>query len=265
MANEESEVHKLSIKVSYTVDLSEVRRQAMLKRYSDPKERELQSQCMKLVMNSPKTKIRISEGQKKKTKNPLHWAKMHDARRGSKASKETKEKMRLVKLGNTFHLGHNHSQETIEKMRAVKLGKVMSRETRLKMSRTGKRLWRLSSHRDKLVSTSRKAMSIHPNKPESIVLELLNIIAPNEWAFVGDGQVIIEGKIPDFININGQKKIIEVFGDYWHGERARCYEKTEEGRKRLFKKYGYLTLIIWENELKDVDRVRDKIKEFVGG
>lgn len=28
------------------------------------------------------------------------------------------------------------------------------------------------------------------------------------------------------------------------------------------KKYGYKTLIIWEKELKDLDRLKAKIKEF---
>jgi hypothetical protein len=65
-----------------------------------------------------------------------------------------------------------------------------------------------------------ESQQIHPNKPESIILSILEQLYPNEYRFVGDGKVVIAGKIPDFININGQKKIIELFGDYWHeGER----------------------------------------------
>ncbi|KKN79359.1 hypothetical protein LCGC14_0341410 [marine sediment metagenome] len=259
-----SEEHKANIKASYNEDLREVHRQIMLKKYADPKERILQSKRMKLAMSRAETKIRLSEGQKKRKHDETQWARMHEVRRGFKVTEETREKLSLVNKGNQYHLGHRNTPEAIEKMRNAKLGKRPSMETRLKMSKTGKRLWRQPSHKNKLVSASLKAMSIHPNKPETIVLGLLNELFPNDWEFVGDGKVVIEGKIPDFINTNGQKKIVEVFGTYWHGERARCYEETEEGRIALFKKYGYSTLIIWENELKDRDKVVDKIKEFAG-
>ena len=54
------------------------------------------------------------------------------------------------------------------------------------------------------------------NKAEKYLELILENLYPGEWKFVGDGQVRISGKCPDFININGEKKIIELFGDYWH-------------------------------------------------
>ena len=95
-----------------------------------------------------------------------------------------------------------------------------------------------------------------PNKLETIILAILETLYPGEWKFVGNGEVMIGGKFPDFININGQKKIIEVFGDYWH-----CGENSED-RINIFKPYGYDTLVIWEHELKDMGTVRNKISEF---
>ena len=85
---------------------------------------------------------------------------------------------------------------------------------------------------------------------------LLKKSFPNEWKFVGDGQFILAGKCPDFINVNGQKKIIEFFGNYWH--------KLEEEQQRinLFTEYGYQTLIIWEHELKDIDKLSNKLLKF---
>lgn len=73
---------------------------------------------------------------------------------------------------------------------------------------------------------------------------------------LGDGSVILEGKIPDFININGQKKIIELFGNYWHKEG------DEQTRKEYFNKYGYETLIIWEEEMKNLENVKNKLINF---
>lgn len=101
-----------------------------------------------------------------------------------------------------------------------------------------------------------KAMHDFPNKPERKLLELLDTYYPGEWKYVGDGQVVIDGKIPDFINVNGQKKIIEMFGDYWHRN-----DDTEQ-RTAFFKDFGYDTLVIWESELKDRRVALKKIAVF---
>ena len=68
-------------------------------------------------------------------------------------------------------------------------------------------------------------------------------------------------KNPDFVDIKN-KKIIEVFGDYWHTKKARCYEETEKGRIEYFAKFGYNTLVIWEKELKDIEAVLIKVLKF---
>lgn len=98
--------------------------------------------------------------------------------------------------------------------------------------------------------------NIKPNKPECQLELLLNILSPNEWKFVGDGQLIIGNKCPDFANINGQKKLIELFGDYWHrGEDPQ--EKIEH-----YKEYGFDCLVIWQHELENKEAVITKIKMF---
>lgn len=99
---------------------------------------------------------------------------------------------------------------------------------------------------------------IKPNKAER---QLINLFKDYDlpFRFVGDGQVVINGKIPDFINYNGGKQIIELFGDYWHEP------EEEEERKKVFAEFGYETLIIWEHELKNEDTVFSKIKSWLGG
>ncbi len=171
--------------------------------------------------------------------------KLSIARKRRIITAETRAKLGRTTKGHKYALGHRHSQDT-----------------KNEMSRVRKLWWQNSVYRDKVVRNTCLALNIHPNKPETLVMNLLNEVDPNNWKFVGDGQVVIEGRIPDFFNTNGHKKIIEVFGDYWHGERARCYEETEEGRKALFDKYGYTTLVIWESELKNPEEVRGEIREF---
>lgn len=94
-----------------------------------------------------------------------------------------------------------------------------------------------------------------PNKPETIINNLLENIYGNKYLYTGDFKFFIGGKNPDFID-KSNKKIIEVFGTYWHNI------DEELPRINHFLKYGYSTLIIWENELKNLKRVVEKVINF---
>jgi G:T-mismatch repair DNA endonuclease (very short patch repair protein) len=138
--------------------------------------------------------------------------------------------------------GHNkgiktkpHNQETIERHRQACL-----------------RNWKSNEY----VRKQMKAKGVSPNKTELRFEKLLNDLYPGEWKYVGDGQVILGGKCPDFININGQKKIIELYGDYWHkGDNP-------EDRAKVFEPFGYQTLVVWEKELRDMNKLKETIMEF---
>ncbi len=253
-------------------ELSVIKSEALKRWYQTPEGLALREKKQQLqrgntyalgYRDTPEQRARKGEGQRKRKHVPSQWANMHKVRKGCFVPQEERDRIRAMNTGNHYHLGHRNSPEVIARMSEVKKGKVASVETKSKMSETGKRLWQEDSHREKLVKASRLALCIHPNKPEALVLSMLNEAAPNEWAFVGDGQLIIGGKNPDFANINGEKKIVECFGDYWHGQKARCYEETEEGRIALFKKFGFQTLIIWERELKYPEKVLARIRDFV--
>ena len=106
------------------------------------------------------------------------------------------------------------------------------------------------------ISKYRNGLNTKPNKPETMILNLLEDLYPNEWKFTGDFSFMIAGKSPDFTNINGQKKLIELFGDYWHEGQ------NPQDRINVFKPFGYDTLVIWQSELKDINKVKDRIIEF---
>jgi len=102
-----------------------------------------------------------------------------------------------------------------------------------------------------------KAIAKKPTKPELEINKLLDKYFPDEWRYVGNGKFIIEGKCPDFVNINGKKKVIELFGDFWH------QDDNPQDRIDMFKEYGWDCLIIWESELKgQINKLLDKIMEF---
>jgi len=105
--------------------------------------------------------------------------------------------------------------------------------------------------------------SLKPNKKELILNRLLYTLFPKEYKYVGDAKVWIENFNPDFINCNGQKKIIELFGDYWHHLPYKLVRDKQ--RLQCYKKYGYSTLVVWERELKNLESVKTKIISFHKG
>lgn len=108
-----------------------------------------------------------------------------------------------------------------------------------------------------------------PNTPERLLISLFEKLKLN-FKYTGNGYTWIDGKNPDFTDFE-KKKIVEHFGVYYHGNYFRnkydndFSSKREHEKSRInhFKKYGYDTLIIWENELKNIEKLESKIKRFV--
>jgi len=88
-----------------------------------------------------------------------------------------------------------------------------------------------------------KAKNRRPNSSEILLDYFFQDFFPGEWKFVGNGEVVMGGKCPDFININGRKKVIELFGGHWHDP---CEEVV---RAVHFEKYGFEMLVVWWTEL----------------
>lgn len=118
------------------------------------------------------------------------------------------------------------------------------------------KFWKDPDKRERRLKAIGKALLIFPNKLEKAVMELLESLFPGEWKYTGDLSFIINGKNPDFVNVNGQKKCIEVFGDYWHSGQ------DPEERIKVFRTHGWETLVIWERELKNIDLVKERIVLF---
>ena len=104
------------------------------------------------------------------------------------------------------------------------------------------------------------ATSKSSNKPTSIEVRFIKLCKECKlpYRYVGDFQVWINGKNPDFINTSGEKKIIELFGNYWHKP------EDENTLTDHYGKYGFKTLIIWEDELKNLsdDELINVVKKF---
>lgn len=150
--------------------------------------------------------------------------------------------------------GHKKSDESRRKMSIAHKGKRLSPATEFTSEGLKKK------YRDPVyIEKMKKAWNLKPNKPEILIMKLLDKLYPGEWKYTGDFSFMINGKCPDFVNCNGQKKIIELFGDYWHKGQ------NPQDRIDAFKPFGYDTLVIWERELKDMDAVITRIHAFNGG
>lgn len=99
-----------------------------------------------------------------------------------------------------------------------------------------------------------------PNRLEKRLMGLLDEQFPNEWKYVGDGQIWIEGRNPDFININGKKLVIELLGNYWHTVKAKV---TPMERVAHYKQYGFKCITIWQSQMKYPDMVTNTIRNMM--
>ena len=144
------------------------------------------------------------------------------------------------------------SFETRQKQSKALKGRKFSKNSRDLMRKAGILRWDNIDFQSKML----KAFNLKPNKPEQFLIKLLEILYPNDWRYVGDFQFWLGGKNPDFMNVNGQKKLIELYGDYWH--------KDDNPQDRIdhFKQYGFDTLVIWQSEFESLERVKFRIHRF---
>ena len=180
--------------------------------------------------------------------------------------------------------GRKQSKEHIEKIQCKRRGIYKaSAETRLRHSEAMKRSWRnpKSGHR----RMSHRKMSLAAKKRvegklwgqwlvwgkknylERRVEIALNILYPKDFKYCGDKSVCIGRKFPDFINVNGRKEVVEVFGDTVHGPsftgRRRCDEVRQ--KKSHYKKWGFNCAVLWGKDIRlGAEHVAEKLYMQLG-
>jgi len=127
------------------------------------------------------------------------------------------------------------------------------------MSKLRQELWKDPDY----VKKQKESRHASPNKAELYLLSHLEKWLPGQYKYVGDFSLIIGGKCPDYIHTK-KKLIIELFGNYWHGEllTGQTSEQVESERTQYFQELGYETLIIWEYELEDLQALWPKVTQF---
>lgn len=195
-------------------------------------------------------------------------------------------------------MGHKVTEETRQRISASSFGKVMSPEACQLVSEAQAKIWteeRRQLHSGKLTGNknalghtmsedARRIMAEKnsqamkenwkdpelakrvseswnrkPNMPELQLSAILDKHFPGEWTYVGDGQLWVEGKNPDFVN---GSRVIEVFGMYWHDPDLFPNRLSETELIAHYKKHGFDCIVFWEYDVWDekevVSRVEDK-------
>jgi len=203
-------------------------RHPMYGKHLSIKTKEKLSQKLKGRKRSEEDKEKISKN------NARFWA-------GKKFSKRHKEHLRKNHKGMT---GKHHSQITREKMSNFK--KDYFRQNPNLLQKAKRRMMIVRSLSEK-----------RPTEPEKIIIDMH---IQDIW-YCGDGKfwIPINGRIlnPDF-KAHNQKKVIEVFGDYWHkGENL-------QDRIDLYNQIDFKCLVLWENELKRNREIcKNRILNFI--
>ena len=280
-----SEQERLKIKeIANRPEVRLARSKAVKKFYSDPENRKANSLRQKEAMNRQEVKEKISkslkitnakpEVKKRRSESANNvWKDEELRKRHSKIQKKVQNTPEARKANSIRSKEcQNRPEVRIKKSKIVKKffanpenrkansdrqKEAQNRpEVKERRIKSQIELWKDLDYKRKQLIAIGKGLGILPNKPETTLMELLNWLYPGHYKYVGDFSFVIAGKCPDFININDQKKIIELFGDYWH--------KGEDPQNRidLFKVYGYDTLVIWEHELEDIERVKFRIHKF---
>jgi len=210
--------------------------------------------------------------------------------KGKHPSDITRAKMSIAHRGEKHHqYGKPHSDLVKMKISASLKGKRPSEDTRAKLSAINKARWQNPEYRAKMTARRKivcqepawrarrsdlskslwqdpnyaqkvwEAWKVKPNQAELQLQGLLDTYFPGKWKFVGDGQLIIGGRCPDFVNVNGKKEVIELFGTYWHP----IFDVAE--RKEHYRQYGFKAAIIWEDEVGDEHRLVKSLKKRLRG
>jgi len=174
---------------------------------------------------SPQTLAKMSSGQKHRIDRPMlgrHHSEKSKRVIGDKAINRWKDPAFRERMQNTVG------------------------SMKLKLSAIQKMNWKKEEYRAKVVPACLR--SRRPTNLERMFNALIDKYSL-PYKYVGDGSFIIGGLNPDYVNIDGKKVAIEIFGEYWH-ERNRGYRRTEAGRRQILGDFGWHLIVIWGNELK---------------
>lgn len=139
--------------------------------------------------------------------------------------------------------------EFYKKISETRKNKGLSKEQNNPMSKTENvKKWAKSNNNN-----------LSPNKKEKKLYEIVKNLNNNYELNTRGELIIIGNRIPDIINIK-EKKIIELYGDYWHSMET---VEEHENRMKTYEDNGYNAIVVWERELKNESILIEKLNKFI--
>ncbi len=202
------------------------------------------------IQLSNETKFKISLKNKGRIKSPEWRRLLSAALKGKKLSDEHREHLRQS------HLGIPCTEQVKAKLRE----KTHSEKWKAQRSIDSQTLWENPEY----IKHVTQGWAQRPNRSELVLEDILNKNFP-QFKYNGnyDLGISLNRMIPDFVNVDGKKEVIEVFGDYFHRRNAP-WKRSELGRIMAFNSIGYRCLVIWASELKKLpeENIVSKIKKW---
>ena len=222
---------------------------ALAKTNDDPEVKTRRSSAQAGKTHSEETKAKIGDVHRGKEVSADTRAKQSDAHTGTIPSEETRQKMSESAKGNTSgkaNAGVSKSPEHVEKVAATHRGR----------KREGQALENIQAHLAKTNSGFGHLLREgKPNKLEARFDEMtpedVIFCSGRFWRSDGTGNMS-----PDFL-VMDQKKVIEIYGDYWH--------KDDDPKDRIARwlAVGYDCIIFWEHEVNnDPQAVLSRLEGF---
>ena len=241
-----------------------------------------ESNCMK----RPEMRIIAGNAMRGKKRDPEVIKIVAEKLRGRKHSEETKKKISFKTKGRIIPAhqrqmmidnnpmknietinkmreskkGFKHTQEFKDRLSVIMKEKFNQVEYRLLFSKKSKENFSNPKYLEKL----QKSLHLKPNKPESIIINVLKELDLEKFKYTGNYSFWIDGRNPDFTCIE-ENRVIEYFGGWWHDENIIQVSKEDHEKEKIdhYLKNGYKCLVIWEEDLKDLNIVIEKIKNFI--
>lgn len=228
-------------------------------RQKDPDLRQRTSNTLKQFCEDPAVREGKAEASLGRIQSPSEKAKKSKAITRSWQDTEVR-----TKISNSIREAYT-KPEVKERQKSGVHKRWGKTNERYKQSLLSKQLWQNPEYIRKVI----KGIGRRPTKPERTIDSILNEHFP-EFRYNGDYSlgIMVAGFMPDFVNINGKKEIIEVFGDYHHSPEIieGDWRRSELGKIMAYNSVGWNCLIIWEHEIKNLtkEELTTKIETFFG-
>lgn len=142
-------------------------------------------------------------------------------------------------------------------------GHKCSEVTKLKIN------WKNLEFKERMMKIQRKGYQHKPNKKEIYLNSIIQKLTNQYRINLSPNITLINGRIPDWINVNGEKKVILLNGIYWHLLKQQklnsnlTKKQVEEQERKPYEDYGFKVLHVWEDELNNKELVINKLRDFI--